>query len=800
MSLDKTLSDQYRLPLKLDKFPVTPILPENFGLMYPKFIEFIATYYEEYDSIDSPAKFLNELQHNRDMADVTPQLLQLIGQELFLGKDYTDSISDKESAIQISNLLYRSKGSSFSIEQFFRIFFGFDINIQYGRDEIFTVGDPAQEKLLFVSEYRSGGTDANGNPVSILYPGNRLKFNFDDGIIQVYALALTPKREIVPSLYIREGETALLEYIDDIAQVDYIIRSAVKTTYNFYYLLKEDIDYEVDYNSNTIAFLKPGLENSIIPGDPWLDYLAEFGEIAPPSQELDFAGVPFGPLRYPKSRIETTRRFPAGSPLGSDISNKKITDNAYYQVFSLLIKTPISVNAWKDVYKDFIHPSGVYLAGEVLIETESNIGLSGQPTSTEKYDIEYEGTGQINDFAYSEVTELNTRVEPTRPAPSPLAFNMIDGNLILPVQWVGEVNSIISLMFNRKTTQAADQWLLSATSGGLKHGLVFPAATPNKLVYRYVEETTLNLVDVDVQTNVLLGRTYSAEIVVTATQISTSSNGVNSVYSASVEYFPIVTAIGDDFEGAIWDVVLVDAIDRANTVDYPLREGTGDTFFAYKDNSTPNPNMDISVPPPSRGTWGATSIPVWKGTNISVPNWTSSSAVGFSLSLTMGINSLSSGESLVMWDTNNDTVGLKVNSSNVLTYSFEHAGGIETIEILPVVVDVYFAIKIEHLSNSVVVTSVNPEESGLVSVITSNITPSQVVEINYLIGSTINATLWNVRLEDGANTRYYPMQEGSGFTMLGYDQNGIATGASENASLLGSGEWITKNYLTSVEG
>jgi hypothetical protein len=44
------------------------------------------------------------------------------------------------------------------------------------------------------------------------------------------------------------------------------------------------------------------------------------------------------------------------------------------------------------------------------------------------------------------------------------------------------------------------------------------------------------------------------------------------------------------------------------------------------------------------------------------------------------------------------------------------------------------------------------------------------------------------------------MQEGSGFTMLGYDQNGIATGASENASLLGSGEWITKNYLTSVEG
>jgi len=481
MSLDKTLSDQYRLPLKLDKFPVTPILPENFATMNPKFIEFLASYYDEYDSFESPAKYLNELQHNRDMADVTPKLLQLIGQELFLGKDYTDSFVDKESAIQISNLLYRSKGTSFSIEQFFRIFFGLDINIQYGRDEIFTVGDPAQEKLLFVSEYRSGGSDANGDPVSILYPGNRLKFNFDDGIIQVYALALTPKYEVVPSLYIREGETALLDYIDDIGQsVDYIIRSAVKTTYNVFYLLKEDVDYEVDYDSNTISFLKPGIENSLKKGDPWLDYLAEFGEVAPPSQQLDFAGVPFGPLRYPKARIETTRRFPAGSPIGSDISNKRLTDNGYYQVWSLLIKTPISVNAWKDVYKDFIHPSGVFLAGEVLLETTSSIGLSAKPTSIEKYDLEYEGVGTIRDIAYSEVSELNVRTPPTKPAPSSLVFNMQDGDIALTQGWDGQVNSIIELAFSRKSMLASDQWLISSTDGGLKHGFVFPSSNPKQ--------------------------------------------------------------------------------------------------------------------------------------------------------------------------------------------------------------------------------------------------------------------------------------------------------------------------------
>ena len=52
-------------------------------------------------------------------------------------------------------------------------------------------------------------------------------------------------------------------------------------------------------------------------------------------------------------------------------------------------------------------------------------------------------------------------------------------------------------------------------------------------------------------------------------------------------------------------------------------------------------------------------------------------------------------------------------------------------------------------------------------------------------------------LEDGANSRYYPMQDGSGFTMVAYDQDGIAIGVSGDATITGNGDWTTKNYLTS---
>jgi len=326
--------------------------------------------------------------------------------------------------------------------------------------------------------------------------------------------------------------------------------------------------------------------------------------------------------------------------------------------------------------------------------------------------------------------------------------------------------------------------------------LFFPAATPSKLVYRYVENTTLNLIDVVVQTDSLLGKSYSISVVVSATQIFVSSNGNNTLYNATVEYYPSADAIGDDFNGAIWDVVLTDPDDRSNVVDYPMREGSGAVFYAYQDNASPYSSRDIPVPPPSRGTWGASRIPIWQGNNINVPIWTSAAATGFSISLDIGVSILSNVESLLMWNTNDTSLGLKVSSTNVSEYLYEHAGGIENVQILPIEIGKYYSINIQHLSNSVVVTT-KEEGSDVTSVITSNITPSGIVNINYITGTAISATIWNVLLEDGSNSRYYPMQEGSGFTMLGYDQNGIATGSSGDASLVGSGVWITKNYLTS---
>jgi hypothetical protein len=76
-------------------------------------------------------------------------------------------------------------------------------------------------------------------------------------------------------------------------------------------------------------------------------------------------------VEYPKQNL-----FLVGdSKIGHD-SLKFIVDNALYQTFSLLIKTPFSTADWRDLYLKFVHPAGFYYEGQVLTQTEKVLGLT----------------------------------------------------------------------------------------------------------------------------------------------------------------------------------------------------------------------------------------------------------------------------------------------------------------------------------------------------------------------------------------------------------------------------------------
>ena len=138
---DITLLDYNRRELSLPKYSVKEILPEFFRTEYPRLITLLDQYYHFEDSNSSPSKLVNELFKTRDISQTDLNLLSFIEDELLLGQSFFEGFQDKRAASKYSSILFRSKGTKYSIQQFFRTFFGIDPDIIYTKKNIFNVGD-----------------------------------------------------------------------------------------------------------------------------------------------------------------------------------------------------------------------------------------------------------------------------------------------------------------------------------------------------------------------------------------------------------------------------------------------------------------------------------------------------------------------------------------------------------------------------------------------------------------------------------------------------------------------------------
>jgi hypothetical protein len=142
-SKDKTLVDNNRRALQLRQADVESVLPEYFVSEYPNLIQLFNSYYNWLDSDGNFGARITDLNKSRDVTQVAEELLQFVEDELLLGQSYFEGFINKREASKFSNLLYRSKGSLYSIQQFFRAFYGTDPEIIYPKERVFVVGESA---------------------------------------------------------------------------------------------------------------------------------------------------------------------------------------------------------------------------------------------------------------------------------------------------------------------------------------------------------------------------------------------------------------------------------------------------------------------------------------------------------------------------------------------------------------------------------------------------------------------------------------------------------------------------------
>lgn len=132
--------DKRRRRINLRDRRVEEVLPEHFAQDYPKFISLLESYYE-FENENNPTELLDHLFETRDISQTDLDLLAFIEDELLLGEAYFEGFPDPRAAANFSSILFRSKGSKYSIEWFFRAFFNEDVEVIYPKKNIFNIGE-----------------------------------------------------------------------------------------------------------------------------------------------------------------------------------------------------------------------------------------------------------------------------------------------------------------------------------------------------------------------------------------------------------------------------------------------------------------------------------------------------------------------------------------------------------------------------------------------------------------------------------------------------------------------------------
>lgn len=138
---DQTLRDINRRELNFTGSTVRETLPEYMLEAYPKLVALLNAYYDDLDAQDGFGRKLKDLPLTRDIGQTPKENLTFIEDELLLGQNYLEGILDARTGAELSNNYYRTKGTKYSIERFFRSFFGTDPEVIYGKDLVFEVGN-----------------------------------------------------------------------------------------------------------------------------------------------------------------------------------------------------------------------------------------------------------------------------------------------------------------------------------------------------------------------------------------------------------------------------------------------------------------------------------------------------------------------------------------------------------------------------------------------------------------------------------------------------------------------------------
>jgi len=152
----------YQSKRRLKNFQVRKVreaLPEYFTSEFPTLVTFLEKYYEFLDSADAVHAFGDDIRRGfttKDIGEMPSNLTDNYVNELAANLETGNNFTDVRFALRRLAQFLRHKGTRFSAEEFFRLFFQQIAEVEYGKRSIFNIGDSSSqigvESLKFIQD------------------------------------------------------------------------------------------------------------------------------------------------------------------------------------------------------------------------------------------------------------------------------------------------------------------------------------------------------------------------------------------------------------------------------------------------------------------------------------------------------------------------------------------------------------------------------------------------------------------------------------------------------------------------
>jgi len=376
---------------------LSPFIEEQFPSFmrrdYRKLVLFIKAYYEWMEQRDNPGFVLSRLDTIYDIDRSLEEFYNhfkvtyLDGFPDILATNTSGNKPNKNTLLKHIRDFYGNKGTENAYKFLFRVLYDSDVEFYYPKEDVLKTSDGRWVENVSIKTTSSNGSvlfNARGTTV-YQYIGNALVASADiDSVVQYnqngYEITEFFLKNLIGNFVSTDPIVLLIngeQYTENLYSVlsEFFIETPGKN-----FRVGDEVFITDEKGTGFSAFIeqtglggtikKIGVKNSGINyfNTVTVSFISETGDL---SSAVVFAS-PTAITRYPGFYTNNS---------GKLSSTKKIQDGNYYQDFSYVLKTAVSLDTYFQILKELVHPAGTRMFGSILVkdvlQNEPNTSVQG---------------------------------------------------------------------------------------------------------------------------------------------------------------------------------------------------------------------------------------------------------------------------------------------------------------------------------------------------------------------------------------------------------------------------------------